>query len=173
MVWPRAPSPEARHPNLRRIVRAAQRTHNATPSSRRRTCLPGCRYTTTAADFARGVLTRSRILVRRLPAAYFGLSRTWERPTTSWRVLHNRSFRYYFAGSVTSDFGTWLQNTAQVLLAYRLSHSVLVVGLVTCAQFSSPLVLGPWAGVLTDRFGGRCTLLGTQGGAGVFAAPLA
>ena len=44
------------------------------------------------------------------------------------------------------DLGTWLQNTAQVLLAYRLAHSVLAVGLVTCAQFSSPLVLGPWAG---------------------------
>jgi hypothetical protein len=49
-----------------------------------------------------------------------------------------------------------------VLLAYRLAHSVLAVGLVTCAQFSSPLVLGPWAGVMADRFGGRKTLLGTQ-----------
>lgn len=63
---------------------------------------------------------------------------------------------------MTSDFGTWLQNTAQVLLAYRLAHSVFAVGLVTVAQFSSPLVLGPWAGVMADRFGGRRTLLGTQ-----------
>jgi len=100
---------------------------------------------------------------RLLPAAYFGLSRTEERRTLSWRVLGtSRSFRYYFTGSVTSDFGTWLQNTAQVLLAYRLSHSVLMIGLVTCAQFSSPLVLGPWAGVTTDRFGGRRVLLSTQ-----------
>jgi MFS family permease len=111
---------------------------------------------------------------RPLPAAYFGLSKTKERRTFSWRALRNRSFRYYFAGSATSDFGTWLQTTAQVLLAYRLSHSVLVVGLVTCAQFSSPLVLGPWAGVMTDRFGGRRILLGTQltaaGAAGLMAA---
>jgi MFS family permease len=111
---------------------------------------------------ARNSVTLSRMPVSRLPVDYFGLSRTKTRRTVSWRTLRNRSFRYYFIGSATSDFGTWLQNTAQVLLAYRLSHSVLVVGLVTCAQFSSPLVLGPWAGVQTDRFGGRRVLLATQ-----------
>jgi MFS family permease len=91
-----------------------------------------------------------------------------------WRVLRsNKDFRWYFCGSVTSDFGTWLQNTAQVLLAYRLAHSVLAVGLVTFAQFSSPLVLGPWAGVMADRFGGRRTLLGTQVLSGLVAVELA
>jgi MFS family permease len=76
-------------------------------------------------------------------------------------------------GSVASDFGTWLQNTAQVLLAYRLAHSVLFVGLVTFAQFSSPLMLGPWAGVMADRFGGRRTLLGTQVVSALASAALA
>ena len=92
---------------------------------------------------------------------------------TSWWVLRNKNFRFYFYGSVVSDLGTWLQNTAQVLLAYRLAHSVLAVGLVTCAQFSSPLVLGPWAGVMADRFGGRKTLLGTQIVSALIAATLA
>ncbi len=55
-----------------------------------------------------------------------------------------------------------MQNTAQVLLAYHLTHSVLAVAFVTCAQFSSPLVLGPWSGVLTDRIGGRRTLVYTE-----------
>ncbi len=96
------------------------------------------------------------------------MSKTWPstargRRLTPWDSLRgNSSLRRYFFGSVTSDFGTWLQNTAQVLLAYRLDHSVFTVGLVTFAQFSSPLVLGPWAGVMTDRFGGRRTLLCTQ-----------
>jgi predicted MFS family arabinose efflux permease len=102
-----------------------------------------------------------------------GLAQTSERKISSWRALRNPNFRWYFIGSVSSDFGTWLQNTAQVLLAYRLSHSVLVVGLVTCAQFSSPLVLGPWAGVMTDKFGGRRILLATQLVAAAFAALLA
>lgn len=119
-------------------------------------------------------------LVRRLPATYFGLSEYFglsdggEHRSSSWRALQDRNFRCYFIGSVTSDLGTWLQNTAQVLLAYRLSHSVLVVGMVTCAQFTSPLLLGPWAGVVTHKFGGRRTLLITQlvaaGFAGLMAA---
>jgi MFS family permease len=115
---------------------------------------------------------------------YFGLSdrenlvpsgeQAESRRSTSWKVVfRNRSLRWYYAGSVSSDFGTWLQNTAQVLLAYRLSHSVMVVGMVTCAQFSSPLLLGPWAGVVTDRFGGRRTLLATQLTAAAFAGSMA
>ena len=111
---------------------------------------------------------RPRLPVRRMPAtylglcAYFGLSDGQEHRSSSWRTLRDRNFLCYFIGSVSSDFGTWLQNTAQVLLAYRLSHSVLVVGMVTCAQFSSPLLLGPLAGVATQRFGGRRILLITQ-----------
>jgi MFS family permease len=103
-----------------------------------------------------------------------GIKKTDEQRSSPWGVLkHNPGFRWYFAGSVTSDFGTWLQNTAQVLLAYRISHSVLTVGLVTCAQFSSPLVLGPWAGVAADRIGGRRALLYTEVVSAIFAAVLA
>jgi MFS family permease len=104
--------------------------------------------------------------------AHLGLIRGGDQ-STSWWVLRNRRFRLYFCGSVTSDLGTWMQNTAQVLLAYQISHSVLMVGLVTCAQFSSPLVLSPFAGVFTDRFGGRRTLLATQVVAGLIAGALA
>lgn len=118
-------------------------------------------------------MSRSSTTVPLPPAGYFGLAVNGKGRTFSWRALKNQSFRRYFIGSVTSDFGTWLQNTAQVLLAYRLSHSVFVVGLVTCAQFSSPLVLGPWAGVMTDRFGGRRILLATQLAAGACAALMA
>jgi MFS family permease len=95
----------------------------------------------------------------------FGIKRIGPARQTPWHVLRGResaSFRWYFLGSATSDFGTWLQNSAQVLLAYQLAHSVFTVALVTFAQFSSPLLLGPWAGIATDRFGGRLTLLGTQ-----------
>jgi MFS family permease len=104
--------------------------------------------------------------------SYLGLTRGPGQPSP-WLTLRHRSFRYYFCGSVLSDFGTWLQNTAQVLLAYHLSHSALTVGLVTCAQFTSPLVVGPWAGVMADRFGGRKMLLFTQVAAGMVATVLA
>ncbi len=109
---------------------------------------------------------RARLGLKRKPSG--------ETPTRSWALLNgNPAFRWYFCGSVVSDLGTWLQNTAQVLLAYHLSHSVLAVGMVTCAQYSSPLVLGPWAGVMADRFGGRRTLLGTQVASGLIAVALA
>jgi MFS family permease len=104
--------------------------------------------------------------------ALLGLVRSGEQ-RTSWWVLRNKNFRLYFYGSVVSDLGTWLQSVAQVILAYKLAHSVFAVGLVTCAQFSSPLVLGPWAGVMADRFGGRRTLLGTQVVSALIAATLA
>lgn len=91
-----------------------------------------------------------------------GITRVDQRLRTPWHILReNKGFRWYFLGSVTSDYGTWLQNTAQVLLAYQLAHSVFAVGLVSFAQFTSPLVLGPWAGVAADKFGGRRTLLVT------------
>jgi predicted MFS family arabinose efflux permease len=62
---------------------------------------------------------------------------------------------------------------AQVLLAYHLTHSVFTVGVVTCAQFSGSLLLGPWAAVLASRVGGKRMLIGTQVLSGVLAGGLA
>jgi MFS family permease len=93
--------------------------------------------------------------------------------SSNWQALAHPKFRWYFIGSVTSNFGTWLQNTAQVVLAYQLTHSVFAVGLVTCAQFSSPLLLGPWAAVLTHRIGNWRTLIVTQVASTAIAATLA
>jgi len=81
---------------------------------------------------------------------------------SSWRVLRHHDFCLYFGGSLLSNVGTWLQNTAQVLLAYQLTHSVLAVGVVTCAQFAGSLFLGPWAAVVANRVGGRRLLIITQ-----------
>lgn len=105
-------------------------------------------------------------------AARLGLAPNKVPARSPWRVLSYPAMRQYLIGSAASDFGTWIQNTAQVLLAFRLTHSALAVGLVTCAQFSSPLVLGPWAGVMANRFGSRRTLLGTQVLSALFAGAL-
>ena len=92
---------------------------------------------------------------------------------SNWQVLRQPRFPWYFTGSVVSNFGTWLQNTAQVVLAYQLTHSVFWVGLISCAQFSSPLFLGPWAGILTHRFGNWRTLIVTQCASLLISATLA
>jgi len=88
-------------------------------------------------------------------------------------VLRHRDFRLYFIGNVCSNFGTWLQNTAQILLAYRLTGSAAAVGLVVCAQFSFPLVVGPWAGMLADRLDRRRLLITTHVASAAIAALLA
>ena len=92
---------------------------------------------------------------------------------SDWQALAHPKFRWYFIGSVTSNFGTWLQNTAQVVLAYQLTHSVFAVGLVTCAQFTSPLLLGPWAAVLTHKIGNWRALIVTQLASTAIATTLA
>jgi MFS family permease len=81
---------------------------------------------------------------------------------SAWKILRYRDFRFYFTGSVVSNLGTWLQNTAQILVAYHLTHSVFAIGLVTCVQFSGFFLLGPWAAVVASRIGGRRLLIGTQ-----------
>jgi MFS family permease len=79
-----------------------------------------------------------------------------------WNLLAQREFRLYFLGSLATNFGTWLQSTAQVLLAYRLTHSFFAVGLISSAQFAGMIVVSPWAAVLVTRFSSRAVLIGTQ-----------
>jgi|CZKT01.1.fsa_nt_gi MFS family permease len=96
-----------------------------------------------------------------------------EGKSASWHVLRQRGFRIYFGGSFVSNLGTWLQNTAQMLLAYQVTHSAFAVGAVTCLQFSGFLILGPWASAVTDRLGGKRMLIGSQLLAAIIAATMA
>jgi MFS family permease len=92
---------------------------------------------------------------------------------TSWQVLRHRRFRRYFIGSLVSNLGTWLQNTAQMLLAYKITHSVFAVGLIAFFQFSGFLLIGPWAGTLANRMGMKRVLIGTQVLSAIVAGSLA
>jgi MFS family permease len=92
---------------------------------------------------------------------------------SAWQALDNPDFKLYFAGSLVSNLGTWMQNTAQVLLAYQLTDSVFAVGLVACAQFSGSLVLGPWAAVAASRVGGKRILVAAQVASAAIAGYLA
>ena len=114
----------------------------------------------------------TRIFVRQVLVA-LGMTGGHGPRSSNWEALAHPRFRWYFIGSVTSNFGTWLQNTAQVVLAYQLTHSVFAVGLVTCAQFTSPLLLGPWAAVLTHKIGNWRALIVTQLASAAIATTLA
>jgi MFS family permease len=89
------------------------------------------------------------------------------------RALASRNYRLYFAGQLVSLAGTWMQQIAMIWLAYRLSNSALVLGLVGFASQIPILFLGPLTGVLTDRFDRRRILLLTQSTALIQALVLA
>jgi MFS family permease len=89
------------------------------------------------------------------------------------RALASRNYRLYFAGQLVSLAGTWMQQIAMIWLAYRLSNSALVLGMVGFASQIPILFFGPLAGVLTDRFDRRRILLATQSTAMMQALALA
>ena len=78
------------------------------------------------------------------------------------RALSSRNYRLYFAGQFISLAGTWMQQIAMAWLAYRLSSSALVLGVVGFASQIPVLLLGPVTGVWTDRYDRRRILLVTQ-----------
>jgi MFS family permease len=83
--------------------------------------------------------------------------------------LRQRDFRLYFLGALFCNLGTWLQSTAQILIAYQVTRSIFVVGLITSAQFAGMILVSPWAAVLVDKFGAKSLLIGTQGASAVIA----
>jgi MFS family permease len=76
--------------------------------------------------------------------------------------LKHRNFRYYWIGMCISLIGTWMQNVAQPWLAYTLTKSALLLGLVGAVQFMPMLLFSLFAGVLVDRFPKKKILIFTQ-----------
>ncbi|WP_099022147.1 MFS transporter [Mycolicibacterium palauense] len=74
------------------------------------------------------------------------------------RPLAIPNMRLFLASQLIVQLGNWTRMVAAGLLVLQLTDSGLLVGLVALAQFAPMLVLGPWAGVLADRFH-RLTLL--------------
>jgi MFS family permease len=61
-----------------------------------------------------------------------------------------------------SLIGTWMQNVAQPWLAYTLTKSAFLLGLVGAIQFMPVLLFSLFAGVLIDRFPKKRILFFTQ-----------
>jgi MFS family permease len=75
----------------------------------------------------------------------------------------NPNFRLYFAGSVVSNTGTWMQRVAQDWLVLSLPGTGgSELGITTGLQFLPILLLSPYAGVIADRFPKRTLLQLTQ-----------
>lgn len=83
------------------------------------------------------------------------------------------NYRLYAIGQGISLSGTWMQTIAQGLLVLRLTGSGTALGLVTALQTLPVLILGPWGGVVADRFPKRRILYATQAAAGVLGLAVA
>jgi MFS family permease len=83
-------------------------------------------------------------------------------PNATFRSLHHRNFRLFFAGQLISQTGTWLSMVTQTLLVLDLGGSGVDLGLLTASQFGPMLVLGAWAGAVADRVDKRRLLIGVQ-----------
>jgi MFS family permease len=90
-------------------------------------------------------------------------------------LRHHRNYRLFFAGQLTSVAGTWMQNIALAWVVVQLApHSRgLAVGVLSVCRFGPFTVLGLFAGVVTDRFDNRRTVIVTQSVQMVFSALLA
>src|SRR6266705_6614801 len=81
---------------------------------------------------------------------------------TTFRSLEVRNYRLYFFGQIVSITGTWMQSVGQAWLMLQLTGSAVALGTVTALQFLPILLLGPWGGVVADRFDKRRLLVLTQ-----------
>jgi MFS family permease len=76
--------------------------------------------------------------------------------------LQHRNFQLFFAGQGISQVGNWLTLIAQTLLVLKLTHSGVMVGLLTACQFAPVLLFGAWAGLIADRSDKRKLLIIVQ-----------
>src|SRR2546429_4658881 len=78
------------------------------------------------------------------------------------RALRHRNYRLYFMGQGVSLIGTWLTQVATRWLVYRLTGSMVLLGCVAFAGQIPLFVLGPFMGVLVDRWNRHRILIVTQ-----------
>ncbi|MCZ9882948.1 MFS transporter [Arthrobacter sp. B2a2-09] len=83
------------------------------------------------------------------------------------------NFRIFAMGHFVAVIALWMQRIAQDWLVLELSGSVTAVGITVALQFTPSLFLGPWGGMMADRFPKRRILILCQSVAACLAAILA
>ena len=87
-------------------------------------------------------------------------------------ALGIRNYRLFWLGQVVSVTGTFMQGTAQQWLVLTLSKNPLALGIVGALQFAPLLLLGPFVGIVVDRWPRRTLLVITQTSASILAVAL-
>lgn len=77
-------------------------------------------------------------------------------------VRDNRNFRQLWLSQVVSQLGDWFNLIASAALIAKASESGLAIGGLFLARLLPPFLLGPWAGVVADRFDRRKIMILTD-----------
>ncbi len=88
-------------------------------------------------------------------------------------TLAQPNFRFYWIGMCISLIGNWMQSVAQPWLAYSLTHSALLLGLVGAMQYLPPLLFSLLAGAVVDRLPTKRLLYFTQAASSLIVIILA
>ena len=78
------------------------------------------------------------------------------------QALRIRDFRLLWGGSLVSALGSWLLILAIPAHIFLATGSLRDTGLTLAAQYWPRLVLGPVAGVFTDRWDRRRLMIATN-----------
>lgn len=81
---------------------------------------------------------------------------------TSLIALRHSNYRRYFFGHLISTLGTTIQQVAMAWLAYRMTGSTALLGLITFVSLAPQLLVGPLAGTWIDRHDKRRLLIACQ-----------
>lgn len=84
------------------------------------------------------------------------------------------NYRLWFAGTMVSNLGTWMQRTAQdwIVLTMLTDDDATAVGVTMALQFGPQLLFAPISGLVVDRMSRRTLLMITQAVQGVLALVL-
>jgi MFS family permease len=91
----------------------------------------------------------------------------------AWSALRHRNFRLFFWGQSISLIGTWMTKLATSWLVYQITHSALLLGVVSFAGQIISFLLGPFAGVWVERLNRRKLLVWTQAASAVQSLAMA
>lgn len=76
--------------------------------------------------------------------------------------MQHRNFQLFIGGQLVSLIGTWMQNTAQQWLVYRLTHSAVLLGVFGFASQVPMLFLSSLGGYLGDHYNRHRGVIATQ-----------
>jgi MFS family permease len=78
------------------------------------------------------------------------------------RALRHQNYRLFFGGQIVSLIGTWIQQLAMSWLAYRITRSPFLLGVIGFTGQIPTFLITPLAGVLADRWNRHRILILTQ-----------